>query len=99
MVVTKVNENNNLTIKLNGRLDSSSSYLLDEEIALIPTTCEKLILDLKDLEYVSSAGLRVILKLKKVMDRISSLEVINANELVLEVFEITGFDAVLNIKR
>ena len=69
MVVTKVNESNNLTIKLNGRLDSSSSYLLDEEISLVPTTCEKLILDLKDLE------------------------------LVLEVFEITGFDAILNIKR
>ena len=80
-------------------LQDGYAYVLDneKEIEVMDVEGKTVVLDLKELEYISSAGLRVVLKLKKIMDRVGSLEVINANELVLEVFEITGFAAILGL--
>lgn len=97
MVIEKLLENENLTLSLNGRLDTTTASLVEDEIQALPYEVKHVVLDLKNLEYVSSAGLRVILKLKKVMDRIGSLKVVNVNELVLEVFEITGFADILGL--
>ena len=97
MVVEKLMENDVLTLSLNGRLDTTTASLVEDEIQALPIEVKHVVLDLANLEYVSSAGLRVILKLKKVMDRIGSLKVINVNELVLEVFEITGFADILGL--
>ena len=97
MVVEKLMENDVLTLSLNGRLDTTTASLVEDEIQALPIEVKHVVLDLANLEYVSSAGLRVILKLKKVMDRIGSLKVINVNELVLEVFEITGFADLLGL--
>lgn len=97
MQIKIIQENNKTIIDLNGKLDSSTFSLLEKEIEKMDVEGKTVCLDLKNLEYVSSAGLRVILKLKKIMDRVGKLEVINPNELVLEVFEITGFADLLGL--
>ena len=97
MQINRVEENNRIVVSLVGKLDSSTFSLLEKEIEIMDVEGKTVVLDLKDLEYISSAGLRVVLKLKKIMDRVGTLEVINPNELVLEVFEITGFAALLGL--
>lgn len=97
MQINKIEEAGKITLSLVGKLDSSTFHLLDNEIEKMNIHDKTVCLDLQDLEYISSAGLRVILKLKKIMDRVGKLEVINSNELVLEVFEITGFSAILGL--
>ncbi len=94
MEIRKSIENNVISIKLLGRLDYSSTEPLEKMIEEI----EKLdcILDLTDLEYISSSGLRCILKLYK---STTNLKVVNPNEMVTEVFEITGFTDFLDIVR
>ena len=97
MQINKIEEAGKITLSLVGKLDSSTFSLLEKEIDKMNVEGKTVCLDLKKLEYISSAGLRVILKLKKIMDRVGKLEVINSNELVLEVFEITGFAALLGL--
>ena len=97
MQINLIEENNRIVMELEGKLDSSTFSLLEKEIDKMNVEGKTVCLDLKKLEYISSAGLRVILKLKKIMDRVGKLEVINSNELVLEVFEITGFAALLGL--
>ena len=97
MQINKIIEGEKITIALEGKLDSTTFSLLEKEIEKTDLKEKTVCLDLKDLEYISSAGLRVVLKLKKIMDRLGKLEVINPNELVLEVFEITGFSAILGL--
>jgi anti-sigma B factor antagonist len=97
MQINKLEESGKITLGLIGKLDSSSFHLLDQEIEKMNVHGKTVVLDLKELEYISSAGLRVVLKLKKIMDRVGKLEVINPNELVLEVFEITGFSTLLGL--
>lgn len=97
MKINTVEVNNKITINLEGKLDSTTFSLLDGEISKLDLIDKVVCLDLKDLEYISSAGLRVVLKLKKIMDRVGKLEVINPNELVMEVFEITGFASLLGL--
>ena len=97
MQINKIEEAGKITLSLVGKLDSATFHLLDNEIEKMNIHDKTVCLDLQDLEYISSAGLRVILKLKKIMDRVGKLEVINSNELVLEVFEITGFSAILGL--
>lgn len=97
MVINKIEENNKIVIALVGKLDSITFSTLEKEIEVMDVEGKTVCLDLKELEYISSAGLRVLLKLKKIMDRVGKLEVINPNELVMEVFEITGFAALLGL--
>ena len=97
MQINLIEENNKVVLELDGKLDSSTYSLLENKIDKMDVEGKTVCLDLKKLEYISSAGLRVILKLKKIMDRVGKLEVINPNELVLEVFEITGFADLLGL--
>ena len=85
-------------IELVGRLDTTTAPALDKTIGDdIPDT-KNLVLDLKGLEYISSAGLRVLLGAQKKMQKIGSMKVINVREVVMEVFEITGFADILTIE-
>lgn len=95
-----IRETNNeiLTIKVEGRIDSSTAPELESEIKNDITNCKKLVFDFKNLDYISSAGLRILLGAQKIMGR-SSMKVINVNEAVDEIFEVTGFSFVLNIQR
>ena len=94
-----INHGENLVISLNGRLDTTTSVLLDKQFKDINISESLVILDFKDLEYISSAGLRVWLAIKKKLDSVgNSLEIHNINPVVKEVFSVTGFKNVLTVK-
>lgn len=98
MNIEKTFENNQLIITLNGRLDTITAPELEKELKENISGVEKLVLDFEGLEYLSSAGLRVLLATQKVMNRQGSMVVKNVNDTIMEIFEITGFLDVLNIE-
>jgi anti-sigma B factor antagonist len=84
-------------IKLVGRLATTTAPALDKTINNDIEGTKNLVLDFKNLEYISSAGLRVLLGAQKKMQKIGSMKVINVCEEVMEVFEMTGFADILTI--
>ena len=98
MNMEKKQEGNALTIKVSGRLDTVTSPQLDEELKASIDGIEKLVMDLSDLEYISSAGLRVLLSAQKTMSKQGEMEVTGVNDVVMEIFEVTGFSEILTIK-
>ncbi len=98
MNMEKKQEGNALTIKVSGRLDTVTSPQLDEELKASIDGVEKLVMDLSDLEYISSAGLRVLLSAQKTMSKQGEMEVTGVNDVVMEIFEVTGFSEILTIK-
>ena len=92
-------DNNKIILKLSGRLDTVTSLKLASfEQTISNDKITSLILDLKKLEYLSSAGLRVILKFQKIMKKKGVMEVINVNSFIMEIFDMTGFTEILTIK-
>lgn len=87
-----------LNIALEGRLDTITSPLLEAELKDALPGITQLIFDFASLEYISSAGLRVLLSAQKVMNKQGSMMVRNVNETVAEVFEVTGFNDILTIE-
>ena len=85
-------------IELVGRLDTTTAPALDKAISSDIEGAKKLVIDFKSLEYISSAGLRVLLGAQKKMQKIGSMKVINVCEEVMEVFEMTGFADILTIE-
>ena len=98
MRLTKKLEENILTVNVAGRLDTVTSRKLGEELEEVIREAEELVLDLEDLEYMSSAGLRVILATEKKMAKKGGMKVIHVNDVVREVFDITGFSDFLTIE-
>ncbi|MDO4869923.1 MAG: STAS domain-containing protein [Bacillota bacterium] len=98
MKIDKVPEGTKLTINVSGRLDTTTAPQLDEELKASIDGIESLIMDLDELEYISSAGLRVLLYAQKVMNKQGEMIVRNANEQIMEIFEVTGFSDILTIK-
>lgn len=86
-------------IEIVGRLDTITAPVLDKTINEDMGDAKNLVLDVKGMEYISSAGLRVLLTAQKKMQRIGSMKVINVCDEVLEVFEMTGFADILSIER
>ena len=86
------------TIELVGRLDTTTAPALDKTVNEDVADAKNLVLDLKGLEYISSAGLRVLLSAQKKMQKIGSMKVKNVCEEVMEVFEMTGFADILVIE-
>ena len=86
------------TLALIGRLDTVTAPELEAEISTILPTAESLVLDMEKLEYISSAGLRVILKTQKALTQKAGLKLINVSDDVREVFEITGFSDFVTIE-
>ena len=85
-------------IEIVGRLDTITAPALEKTVREDIGDTERLILDLKGMEYISSAGLRVILGAQKKMQKIGTLKLINVREEVLEIFEMTGFADILTIE-
>ena len=85
-------------IELVGRLDTITAPALDKAVSEDIGDTKNLVLDVKGLEYISSAGLRVLLAAQKKMQKIGSMKVINVCEAVMEVFEMTGFADILVIE-
>lgn len=87
------------TIEVAGRLDTTTAPMLDKAIAEDIADVENLVLDLKELEYISSAGLRVLLSAQKKMQKVGSMKLINVCEEVMDVLEMTGFADILLIEK
>ena len=98
MTIEKIAEGNKLTIALSGRLDTTTAPKLETELKQNISGVNELVLDLAALEYLSSAGLRVLLSAQKVMNRQGCMAVRNVNEVIMEIFEVTGFVDVLTIE-
>lgn len=98
MTIEKQMQDGVINIKVSGRLDTTTAPDLEKEIKDTVTGCEELVLDFSDLEYISSAGLRVLLATQKKMNEDGSLKVTGVNETVMEVFEVTGFSDILTIE-
>jgi anti-sigma B factor antagonist len=86
------------TIKIVGRLDTTTAPALDKTINEDVGDAKALVLDFKELEYISSAGLRVLLSAQKKFQKVGSMKVTNVCEEVMEVFEMTGFADILTIE-
>lgn len=98
MTIEKITNGDSLTVKLIGRLDTSTAPGLETEIEGITAGIKELVLDCAALEYISSAGLRVILKAQKLMKLQGSMKLTGVNEGIMEVFDITGFADILTIE-
>lgn len=98
MTIKKMRNGDELTIALAGRLDTNTAPDLELELKGSIGDVKKLVFDMEKLEYISSAGLRVLLYAQKVMNRQGEMKVCHVNELISEVFDITGFTELLTIE-
>lgn len=98
MEIEKRKDEKKLYVKLVGRLDTKTAPELTESLKDDLNGIEELTLDLSELIYVSSAGLRVILSTQKTMNKQGSMKVTNVQDIVMEVFESTGFVDILTIE-
>ena len=98
MTITKTQNGNALEIALEGRLDTMTAPELEAELSRSLSGAEALVLDFSKLDYISSAGLRVLLSAHKAMSTKGGMKVINVNEIVREVFDVTGFADILTIE-
>ena len=98
MTINKTANGNELTIALEGRLDTTTAPQLDDELKSALDGVAKLEFNFEKLEYISSAGLRVLLSAQKVMNKQGSMVIKNVNEEIQEIFEVTGFVDILTIE-
>lgn len=97
MTIHKIANGNELTLALEGRLDTMTAPELEAELKVSLNGVDNLTLDFAKLDYISSAGLRVLLSAHKMMSGKGGMKVIHVNEIVTEVFDVTGFSDILNI--
>ena len=95
--INKTQENTALTVALGGRLDTTTAPQLEKELRASMEGVTALTLDMAELEYISSAGLRVLLSAQKTMNRQGEMTLIHVNETIQEIFEVTGFSDILTI--
>ena len=98
MNIEKAFAGNVCTLKVIGRLDTTTAPALEAAVSEIIGGCDQLVLDFAGLEYISSAGLRVILKAQKAMAAKGGMKLLSVNETIMEIFEITGFSDILVIE-
>ena len=98
MNINTKKEGRTLTVALEGRLDTTTAPDLEKEIKSSLEGVTELIMDFEKLDYISSAGLRVLLSAQKQMSKQGSMKVIKVSDLVMEVFEVTGFTDILTIE-
>ena len=96
--IKKEQDNDKLTFALEGRLDTVTSPELESAIKESLDGVKELVMDFENLEYISSAGLRVLLSAQKTMMQQGSMKVINVNDIVMEIFDVTGFGDILTIE-
>jgi len=96
--IEKKAENSVLTVLLTGRLDTTTAPELEKEIKGSLDGVTKLVIDTEKLEYISSAGLRVLLAAQKIMGKQGSMKVLHVSETIMEIFDVTGFADILTIE-
>ncbi len=97
MTINKTKEDSHLVLALSGRLDTTTAPQLEAELKESLDGVTELVLDFAELEYLSSAGLRVLLAAQKIMNKQGTMEIHNVNETITEIFEVTGFVDILTI--
>ena len=98
MIIEKNLNGAELTVTLTGRLDTTTAPQLEADLKQSFEGVEKLVLDFAALEYLSSAGLRVLLAAQKTMNKQGEMIIKNVNETITEIFEVTGFIDILTIE-
>lgn len=98
MTINKEIQDKTMTLKLEGRLDTTTSPELEEELKASLDGIEDLRMDFSELEYISSAGLRILLAAQKTMNKQGTMSITGVNDTIMEIFEITGFSDILTIK-
>lgn len=98
MNINKKTENDTVIIRPEGRLDTMTAPELEAQLKECMDGITSLVFDMEELEYLSSAGLRVILSAQKQMNQQGTMVVRNVNEMVMEIFEVTGFADILTIE-
>lgn len=98
MTITKNQEGQKLTVLLEGRLDTTTAPELEAALGASIADIKELILDMEKLDYLSSAGLRVLLGAQKQMNRQGSMVIRHVNETIQDVFDVTGFSDILTIE-
>ena len=98
MNINKTTHDSTLNIVLEGRLDTTTAPQLEAELKESIADNTELILDFAKLEYLSSAGLRVLLAAQKTMNKQGKMVIRNVNDVITEVFEVTGFSDILTIE-
>ena len=96
--ITKTMDGSVLTMVLEGRLDTTTAPQLESELKAALDQADTLVLDFEKLEYISSAGLRVLLSAQKVMAKKGGMTIRHVNDVIMEIFEVTGFIDILNIE-
>ena len=96
--INKKTEGSKTVFTLEGRLDTTTAPELEKEVREATEGITELVMDIDKLEYISSAGLRVLLAAQKIMNGQGSMTVCNAGESIMEIFEVTGFTDILNIQ-
>ena len=98
MNVNKIKDAGKLTAVIEGRVDTTTAPELEKSLKEDMEGCTELILDFKAVEYISSAGLRVLLSAQKIMSKQGEMTLINVNSDIMEIFEVIGFSDILTIK-
>ena len=95
--INKTKEGSKLTVEVSGRLDTTTAPELEASLKEDIDDVDDLVIDLSNLDYISSAGLRVLLAAQKIMMKQGKMVVTNPNEVISEIFEVTGFSDILTI--
>ena len=98
MTINVENKDGAVVLALEGRLDTTTAPQLEAELKSDISGIEKLTFNFADLEYLSSAGLRVLLAAQKVMNKQGSMVIKNVNATIMDIFEVTGFSGILTIE-
>lgn len=99
MNITQNRNENQLTLSLEGSLDTTTAPELEKVIKDSLEGVAELVIDMSSLDYLSSAGLRVLLGAQKTMNKQGCMKVIHVNETIMEIFEVTGFADILTIEK
>ena len=98
MEIKKTLEGEKLTVAISGRLDTTTAPELEEALKESMDGISELVIDFTETEYISSAGLRVLLSAQKTMNKQGSMVVTGVNDVIMEIFEVTGFVDILDIQ-
>ena len=98
MTIEKILDGKKMTLLLEGRLDTTMAPQLEADLKTDLNGVEELLMDFEKLEYLSSAGLRVLLSAQKTMNKQGKMVICHVNETIRDVFEVTGFSEILTIE-
>lgn len=98
MDIQKKKDGTKLIYELDGELDLVSSPILQKDIDESINGVTELVFDFKNVKYISSTGIRVLLASQKIMNKQGTLKVLNVNDTIMDLFKVTGFDSILNIE-